>query len=47
MALLFALLVVLGFLFHFLATWPVAQASRVGWGLWLAASVIWAFGRVG
>ncbi len=47
MALLFALLVIFGFLFHFLSTFPVAYASRVAWGLWLAASIIWAVPKLG
>lgn len=46
MGLLFVLLVVLGFLAKFLATFPVAYAERIAWGLWLAASVVWAIGRV-
>jgi len=43
--LLFVILVVLGFGFQFLATWPVQYAARIGWGLWFAASLIWAFGQ--
>lgn len=46
MAILFALCVVLGFAFHFLATFPVNYASRIAWGLWLVASVLWMVGRV-
>lgn len=42
MTILFALLVILGFLFHFLATWPVSYATRIAWGCWLAAAIIWA-----
>lgn len=42
MTLLFTLLVVLGFLGHFLATYPVNYASRVAWGCWFIASLIWA-----
>jgi hypothetical protein len=42
MTLLFTILVVLGFLFHFLATWPVNYASRIAWGLWFVAAVLWA-----
>jgi hypothetical protein len=47
MELLFVLLVILGFLFHFLATFPVSYASRVAWGLWLAASILWAVPKLG
>ena len=46
MAILFPILVVLGFLFHFLATWPVNFASRIAWGCWLAASLLWFVERV-
>jgi len=42
MTLLFVLCVVLGTLFQFLATWPVNYAARIGWGFYLAASIIWA-----
>lgn len=42
MELIFAILVVLGFGFHFLATWPVNYAERIAWGSWLVAAVIWA-----
>jgi hypothetical protein len=47
MDLLFTILVVLGFVFQFLATWPVNFAERIAWGCWLAASILWAVGRVG
>lgn len=47
MQILYVLLVVLGFLFHFLATFPVNYASRIGWGCWLAASLLWAIGALG
>lgn len=47
MTLPFTILVVLGFIFKFLATFPVNYAERIAWGCWLAASVIWAVGRVG
>lgn len=43
--LLFALLVVLGFVFHLLSTFPVNYASRIAWSSWLAASIIWALGQ--
>lgn len=43
---LFIALVVAGFLAHFLSTFPVNHASRIAWGLWVVASVIWAVGRV-
>lgn len=47
MTLLFTALVVLGFLFRFLATYPVNYADRIAWGCWLAAAIIWAVLRVG
>lgn len=39
----FVVLVVVGFGFHLLATWPVQYASRIGWGSWFVASLLWAF----
>lgn len=43
--LVFVILVVLGFGFHFLATWPSQfPATRFAWGCWLAAALVWAFG---
>jgi hypothetical protein len=48
MHILFAILVVLGFLFHLLSTWPVSpHMVRLAWGSWLIASIIWAMGVVG
>ncbi|MHB8529729.1 MAG: hypothetical protein ACYC8V_09500 [Caulobacteraceae bacterium] len=47
MTLLFTLLVVVGFLLHFLATFPVNYASRIAWGCWLAAAVLWALPAFG
>lgn len=47
MTLLFTILVVLGFVFMLLSTFPVNYADRIAWGCWLAASIIWAVGRVG
>lgn len=45
---LFIILVVLGFLFHFLATWPVTPfATRIAWGCWLVASILWALPSAG
>jgi hypothetical protein len=45
---LFLIFVVTGFLFHFLATWPVTPfATRIAWGAWLIASLIWAYQHVG
>lgn len=46
LALLFVLCVLLGFVFKFLATWPVNYAERIAWGLWLAAAFIWAAGQI-
>lgn len=46
-AILFVIFVVAGFIFKFLATWPVTYAERIAWGCWLAASLIWAFQQVG
>lgn len=47
MTAIFALLVVLGFLAMLLNTFGVQHAARVGWSLWLAASIIWAIQTVG
>lgn len=47
MTLLFTILVLLGFVFKFLATWPVNYAERIAWGCFLAAAILWAIGRVG
>lgn len=44
LTLLFAILVVLGFLAWFLATFPVNYAERVARGLFLAAALVWAVG---
>lgn len=46
MDLLFVILVLAGFIFHFLSTWPIAYASRIAWGSWLAAAVLWALTRL-
>lgn len=47
MHLLFVLLIVGGFLFHFLSTFPVSPySSRIAWGCWLAASIMWALGAM-
>lgn len=47
LALLFIIFVLMGFIAKFMATWPVVYAERIAWGCWLAASLLWAFGRVG
>lgn len=47
MTLLFVLFVLLGFVFHFLATFPVNYASRIAWGCWLVAAIIWAIPQLG
>jgi len=47
MSILFALLVLAGFVFHFLATFPVQYASRIAWGSWLVAAIIWALPGLG
>jgi hypothetical protein len=41
---IFTILVVLGFVFWFLATWPVNYAERIARGLFLAAALVWAWG---
>lgn len=46
MTLLFAILILLGFIFWFLATWPVNYAERIARGCFLAAAVIWFVGRL-
>jgi hypothetical protein len=43
--LIFVILVVLGFVFQFVATWPVPQfpwSARLAWGCWLVAALLWA-----
>lgn len=48
MTLVFTLCVVLGFVFHFLATFPTGPyCTRIAWGCWLVAAVIWALGQSG
>ncbi len=47
LTILFVLFVIAGFLFHFLATWPMPWAARVAWLCWLLASLLWAIQRVG
>ncbi len=48
MEMLLTLLVVLGFAFHFLATFPTGPyCSRIAWGCWLIASILWAMGHLG
>jgi hypothetical protein len=43
--LLFAILVVLGFAFHLVATWPAPwPAARLAWACWLIAAILWAMG---
>ena len=43
LSLIFTILVVVGFAFHFLATFGTPPyASRIAWGSWLFASLIWA-----
>ena len=46
MALLFTILVVLGFLFHLLSSFGMNYSTRLAWGCWFVGSVIWAAGRV-
>lgn len=46
MELLLTILVVLGFLFHLLSSFGMNYATRLGWGCWFIASVIWAAGRL-
>jgi hypothetical protein len=41
---IFAILVVIGFLFWLLATWPVAYAERVARGCFFVSAFIWALG---
>jgi len=43
MPLVFTLAVLVGFAFMFASTFPVTfPASRIAWGSWLVAAVIWA-----
>lgn len=48
LTMLFVVLVVLGFMFKFMASFGMPPwAERAAWGCWLAASIVWALGRVG
>lgn len=49
MTLLFVLFVLVGFLFQFIATWPgaLAWSTRVAWGSWFIASLLWALPQFG
>lgn len=47
LAIFFIIFVLTGFLFHFLSSWPVTYASRIAWGAWLIAAILWAVERVG
>ncbi len=48
LALLFTIFVLLGVVFQFLATFPrPPYSSRIAWGCWLIAAIIWAFERGG
>jgi hypothetical protein len=44
--LLLIVLVVLAFALWFAATWPIAWGERTARGLFLAASVVWAWSAV-
>lgn len=44
---LLAILIVAGFLFWFMATFPIPWAERVARGLFLLAAIVWAWGAVG
>jgi uncharacterized membrane protein YiaA len=44
---IFAILVVVGFIFWLIATWPgVPLAERIARGFFLAAAVVWAWGAL-
>lgn len=47
MQLIFVLFVLSGFLFQFLATFPVPYAARIAWGCWLVAALLWAVTAAG
>jgi len=46
MALLFTLLVLLGFIAKFIASLGARHAEQVAWGLWFVAALLWAIGRI-
>jgi hypothetical protein len=46
MAIIFTVLVVLGFGFHLLSAWSVNYATRIAWTCWFIASFLWAAGRL-
>ncbi len=47
MELIFAVLVLVGFGFFFLATWPVTYAERIARGLFFTAAILWFLTKVG
>lgn len=47
LSLLFALSVLLGFVFWFMATWPVNYAERIARGCFLVAAVVWTVQHLG
>lgn len=46
MAIIFTVLVVLGFGFHLLAQFSVTHSTRIAWACWFIASILWAAGRL-
>lgn len=47
MGLLFVLALLFGFVFWFLATWPVPYAERVARGCFLLAAILWSIPQLG
>jgi hypothetical protein len=43
LTIILAILVVVGFIFWFLATWPTPHAERIARGFFLLASIVWAY----
>jgi hypothetical protein len=43
LAIILAILVVVGFIFWFLATWPYPHMERIARGFFLLASIVWAY----
>jgi hypothetical protein len=47
MALIFAILVLAGFGFWWMATWPVTYAERIARGFFFAAAILWFLTKAG
>lgn len=46
LTIILAILIVVGFIFWFMATWPITWAERIARGFFLAAAVVFAYGML-